>query len=130
MSDWAMLIARLFLGAPFVLWGYGKLRGGEAALAPGFRAMGLPDPIALAYLVGLCEFVGGVGVVLGYPARSFSVLLGLWCLITGYEGHRGDRNALFEHACMAGGFFALAAAGPGAYALFGGQPTGVFGWLR
>ena len=125
MHDIALLVARLFLGLPFVIWGIMKLRGGEAKLVPVLAGLGLPDAKALAYLVGFCELLGGLGVVLGYPVHSFSVLLGLWCLVTGYAGHRGDTNALLSHICMAGGFFALAVAGAGAIALFGGDPTGI-----
>ena len=125
MHDFGLLIARLLLGVPFVIWGFLKLRGGEAKLVPVLAGLGLPDATVLAYLVGLCELVGGIGVVLGYPVRTFGVLLGLWCLVTGYAAHRKDLNAMLSHIAMAGGFFALAAAGAGALALFGGDPTGV-----
>lgn len=54
-----------------------KLRGGEAKLVPVLTAMGLPDAKGLAYLVGFCELVGGIGVVIGWPLALVSVLLGL-----------------------------------------------------
>ena len=88
MQDTGLLITRLFLSGAFIIWGFMKLCGGEAKLVPVLISMGLPDATMLAYLVGLCEFVGGLGVVLGYPVRTFSVLLGLWCLVTGYSAHR------------------------------------------
>ena len=127
--DVAILLARLLLGVPFVIWGIMKLRGGEAKLVPVLAGMGLPDANVLAYLVGLCELVGGVAVVLGYPVRTVGVLLGIWCLITGYAAHRKDVNQLLTHVGMAGGFFLLAATGPGSMALFGGAPTGVIAVL-
>ena len=34
-------------------------------------------------------------------------------------------NGLLSHVAMAGGFFALDAAGPGTIALFGGEPAGI-----
>ena len=129
MSDEALLAARLFLGVPFVIWGTMKLRGGEARLVPVLSAMGLPDASALAWLVGVCELVGGVAVCLGYPVRTVGVLLGVWCLVTAYVAHRKEVNQLLAHVGMAGGFFALAAVGPGRLALFGGAPTGVFAHL-
>ncbi|MBP7003196.1 DoxX family protein [Amaricoccus sp.] len=129
MHDTGLLIARLFLGIPFIVWGTLKLRGGEAKLVPGLRALGLPDATFFAYLVGVCELFGGLAVVLGYPARTAGVLLGLWCLVTGYDAHRGNVTELLKNATMAGGFFALAAAGAGAIALFGGHPPGILGWL-
>ena len=129
MSDESLLLARLFLGVPFIVWGILKLRGGEARLVPVLRGMGLPDATALAYLVGFCELAGGVMVVLGYPARTSGVLLGLWCLVTAYIGHKGDTNQMLAHTCMAGGFFTLASIGAGTLALFGGHPEGVVALL-
>ncbi|TXG77947.1 MAG: DoxX family protein [Rhodocyclaceae bacterium] len=92
MTGIALIIARLMLGIPFIIWGVMKLRGGEAKLVPVLAGLGLPDATALAYLVGLCELVGGIGVVIGFPVVLFSVLLGIWCLVTGYVGHRKDVN--------------------------------------
>jgi putative oxidoreductase len=129
MHDEGLLIARLFLGIPFIVWGILKLRGGETKLVPGLRALGLPDAIFFAYLVGFCEFIGGVMVVLGYPVGTASVLLGLWCLITGYGAHRGNITEFLKNVTMAGGFFALATAGAGSISLFGGAPRGLFAYL-
>lgn len=130
MYDEGLFIARLFLGIPFIVWGAMKLNGGEAKLVPGLRALGLPDAVFFAYMVGLCEFVGGVAVVLGYPVRTVGILLGLWCLVTGYDAHRGNITELLKNVTMAGGFFALAAAGAGSISLFGGAPGGLFSYLR
>lgn len=129
MHDEALLVARLFLGVPFLIWGATKLRGGETKLVPVLAAMGLPDAKLLAYLVGFCELVGGVAVCLGYPVRTASALLGIWCLVTGYTAHRNDINQLLAHVGMAGGFFLLAIVGAGAMSLFGGAPTGPFAYL-
>ncbi len=127
MDNVAFFVAGLFLGVPFIIWGYLKLRGGEAKLVPFLVALGLPDATVLAYLVGLCEFVGGLAVVIGYPARLAAILLGLWCPVTGSQAHIGDTNALMSHVTMAGGFFLLAIAATGTLALFGGVPPGHFG---
>lgn len=130
MYDEGLFIARLFLGTPFIVWGVLKLRGGEAKLVPGLRALGLPDAVFFAYLIGLCEFVGGMAVVLGYPTRTASILLGFWCLVTGYDAHKGNITELLKNVTMAGGFFALATAGAGSISLFGGAPSGLFAYLR
>jgi len=119
MHNEGLLIARLFLGIPFVVWGVLKLRGGEAKLVPGLRALGLPDALFFAYLIGVCELTGGLPIVLGYPTSTASVLLGLWCLVTGYDAHRGNASELLKNVTMAGGFFALAVAGAGAISIFG-----------
>lgn len=96
---------------------------------PGLQALGLPDAVAFAYLIGLCELVGGVAVLLGYPLRTAGILLGIWCLLTGYDAHRGNITELLKNVTMAGGFFALAVAGPGSISLFGGAPSGMLGYL-
>lgn len=129
MHNEGLFIARLFLGIPFIVWGALKLRGGEAKLVPGLRALGLPDAIVFAYLIGVCELVGGAAVVVGYPLRTASVLLGLWCLVTGYDAHRGNITELLKNVTMAGGFFALAIAGAGAISIFGNTPPSLFAYL-
>lgn len=129
MTDEALLIVRLFLGVPFIVWGSMKLAGGEVKLVPGLTALGLPDAVFFAYLVGLCEFIGGVAVVMGYPIRTVGILLGLWCLVTGYQAHKGNLTELLKNVTMAGGFFCIAAAGAGSLALFGGSPEGFFAYF-
>jgi Predicted membrane protein len=130
MSDLALLLGRLCLGVPFIIWGVMKLRGGEARLVPVLTGLGLPDATFLAYMVGVCELVGGLAVVLGYPVRTVGVLLGLWCLMTGYSSRKDGANGVLMHVTMAGGFFVLAAAGAGVWSLFGGAPSGVFAHLH
>lgn len=130
MNDEALLIARLFLGIPFVVWGGMKLAGGEAKLVPGLKALGLPDATFFAYLIGLCELVGGIAVVIGYPIKTAGVLLGLWCLITGYQAHKGNLTEQLKNIAMAGGFFCIAAVGAGSLSLFHGFSSGIFAYLR
>lgn len=129
MHNEAVLIVRLLLGVPFIIWGIMKLRGGEVKLLPALKAIGLPDPMAFAVLIGICELAGGLMLVFGYPVRTASVLLGLWCLVTGYDAHRSNVNELLLHVTSAGGYFALALLGAGTIALFGGAPTGIFSLL-
>ncbi|MFD1796053.1 DoxX family protein [Paracoccus aurantiacus] len=111
MHETIILVSRLLLGVPFVIWGIMKLRGGEAKLVPVLKRLHLPDAKALAYLVGICELVGGLGVIVGWPLALFGTALGLWCLATAYIGHRDDVNALLSHVAMAGGFFLVASVG-------------------
>ena len=100
MFDIAILVARLLTGGAFIVWGTMKLRGGEAKLVPVLTAMGLPDAKGLAYLVGFCELVGGIGVVIGWPLALVSVLLGLWCVVTAVVAHKSDINQMLAHLCM------------------------------
>ena len=55
-------------------------------------------------MVGVCELVGGLAVVVGYLVSIASILLGLWCLVTGYSAHRGNASELLKNVTMAGGF--------------------------
>ncbi|WP_109366742.1 DoxX family protein [Ochrobactrum soli] len=75
MYDAGLLIARLFLGVPFIVWGVLKLRGDQAKLVPGLRALGLPDASFFAYLIAVCELVGGVAVVIGYPVKAIPCIM-------------------------------------------------------
>lgn len=130
MNDKGLLIARLFLGVPFVIWGALKLAGGAVGLAGGLTQMGLPAPLLLAYLIGLFELVGGIAVVIGFPIRLAGILLTLWCVATGLLIHGGDQTQLFKNLVMAGGFLLLAVSGAGTFALFKGAPPHSFGFLR
>lgn len=67
-----------------------KLWGGEAKLVPGLQVLGLPDAVFFAYLIGVCELIGGMAVVLGYLVGTASALLGIWRLLTGYDAHKGN----------------------------------------
>ena len=73
--DTSLLLARLLMGVPFVYWGFGKLRGGDRKIAPMLAQLGLPDTMALAFMVGLCEFAGGVMIVLGLLALLLLALV-------------------------------------------------------
>ena len=57
-----------------------------------------------------------VWVYFRYPAAAF--LLGLWCILTGIDAHRHQETELLKNLVMAGGYFMLAIAGPGGWALF------------
>ena len=129
MTDTGLLVARLFLGVPLIVWGILKLRGGDAKIAPLIAKLGLPDSMALAAMVGLCEALGGLMILLGWPVRTAALLLGLWCLLTGWLEHRGNVTEILKNVTMAGGYFALVAVGGGTLALFGGVGPGILGWL-
>ena len=81
--DTGLFIVRLFLGVPFIVWGIGKLRGGDAKIAP---------------------------------------------LIAGSE-HRGNATEVLKNIIVAGGYFALVAAGGGAVSLCGGAAPGILSRL-
>ena len=123
-SNVLLLIGRVLLSILFIVAGFGKLTGGAEGLSGMLGGMGLPQPLAMAYLVGLCELVGGVCVLVGFQVRIVGILLALFCLMTGYIAHIGDATALMKNIGLAGGFLVLAAHGAGAYAV-GPKPARV-----
>ena len=118
-SNVLILIGRVFLSILFIVAGYGKLTGGAEGLSGMLGGMGLPQPLALAYLTGICELVGGIAVLVGFQVRIVGILLALFCLLTGYVAHMGpdQATALMKNIGLAGGFLLLAANGAGAYAI-------------
>jgi putative oxidoreductase len=64
--DWALLVARVFVGVVFMAHGAQKLFGvfGGPGLSAFVQMMG-----PLAYLVAVGEFFGGLGVALGFLSR-------------------------------------------------------------
>lgn len=111
-----LLIARVLLSILFIVAGFGKLTA-AAGFAGMLGGMGFPSPLALAYLTGACELVGGLCVLLGFQVRIVGPLLAIFCLFTGYVAHLGDATSLMKNIALAGGYLALAATGAGAYSL-------------
>lgn len=117
MSDNLLkLAARILLAVLFIVSGFGKLAdpSGVAGMLGSFN---LPGATALTYLVGLGEVVGGVALVTGYRLRVIAPLLAVWCVATGLIVHLGMPIDLMKNLGLAGGFLALAATGPGSFAL-------------
>ena len=129
MQTAALLIARLLFAALFVPSGYSTLTN-IAGSASYFASLGFPLATAVAWLVGLFELGAGLLVLAGFQTRPVSILLGLFCISTAFIGHYGqggdDAMLAFLHQQMflkdlaiGGGFFALSAAGAGAWSVDG-----------
>lgn len=112
-----MLVLRLVLAAIFITAGWAKLQGIEG-VAEMFGGMGFPAPLFFAYLVGLVELVGGVGVLLGVYTRTWAALLAFIMLVALVLVHLGQGFQDSTYALsLFGGAVALLAAGPGAWKL-------------
>ncbi|PSJ61076.1 DoxX family protein [Kumtagia ephedrae] len=125
--DAAALIARFLLACVFLPNGIMKLTD-IPATAGYFAGLGLPAPLALAWAAGLFELIAGLCVVAGLQTRIAAVLLAAFCLIAGALGHAGQdgddpalafmhMQALLKDIGLAGGFLALALAGPGRFSI-------------
>ena len=124
----ALLVARILLGALFVMAGLGKLGGIEGFAA--YMASG-GVPAVLAWPVILFEILGGLALIAGIQTRAVALALGAFCLVSGVLYHfdpadQMQMTSFLKNVALAGGYLALAIAGPGRFALdarFGGRPV-------
>ncbi|MGE0211285.1 MAG: DoxX family protein [Parvibaculaceae bacterium] len=116
MNDTLILLGRILLSVLFLVAGVGKLMDANA-FAGALGGMGFPAPLAMAYLVGAFELLGGLAVLLGFQTRPAAILLALFCVATGLIAHLTEFSAFMKNLGLAGGFLALAASGAGAFSL-------------
>ncbi|MDQ3817833.1 MAG: DoxX family protein [Acidobacteriota bacterium] len=123
--DWALLLARLFVGIVFTAHGAQKLFGafGGPGLSAFVQAMG-----PLGYLVAIGEFFGGLGLVFGFLTRfsAASIILIMLGAIWTVHGHFGffmnwggkQAGEGFEYHLLAIGILLpIVIAGPGRFAM-------------
>lgn len=114
----SLLLARAMLVYIFIVEGYEKITNYQAV--SGYMTQhGVAS--ALLPLVILTEMGGGLLVLVGLKTRWAAIALGGFCLLTALMFHRGAQEAiqLQKNVAMAGGFLALATAGPGAWSIDG-----------
>ena len=120
-SKYLPLLGRLFLGAPFLMSGLGKL-GAYAATVGYISAVGLPAA-PLAYLAAVAvEVGGGLMLLLGFRVRLASLVMALFCVATGVFFHNNfsDQNQMIhflKNVMIAGGLLQIAHFGAGAWSL-------------
>ena len=116
LSGPLLLLARAMLAYIFVVEGYGKIMsyGGVA----GYMQQHGVAP-ALLPLVILTELGGGLLVFFGLMTRWAAIALFGFCLLTALFFHMGadQQVQLLKNIAMAGGFLALATAGPGPWSI-------------
>ena len=123
----ARLAARLLLAFLFLASGFSAL-GDMAGTARYFSSLGFPAPLLVAWATCLFEIVAGVLVVIGLQTRAAALLLAAFCVAAAFIGHYGQggedlaltfmhTQALMKDLAIAGGFLALAIAGPGAWSV-------------
>lgn len=120
------LIGRVLLALMFVLSGFGKLTGIEGT-AGYIASAGLPMATALAVIVGLLEFFGGLALMVGFHARWTALALGLFTLLASLLFHNfwampADQAFMqqlmfMKNLSIAGGMFLVAALGAGSLSL-------------
>jgi putative oxidoreductase len=77
VAPYSYAIVRFIAGAILVYHGYGKLfvTGVQPVADHVVSVLGLPMPIAWAYLLGILEFFGGIGLAIGFLTRPIALLL-------------------------------------------------------
>ena len=117
-----VVVGRVLLALMFVLSGFGKLTGIEGS-AGYIASAGLPMATALAVIVGLLEFFGGLALMVGFHARWAALALGLFTLLASLLFHNfwampADKAFMqqlifMKNLSVAGGMFIVAALGAG-----------------
>lgn len=113
------LLARIFLGALFLLSGIGKLQGYEGFQSY-MEAGGVPG--ALAPLVIAVEIIAGAAVMIGFQARLAALLLAGFSALAAilYHADLGNQMQMtmfLKNFAIAGGMLMVFIHGPGAYAI-------------
>ncbi|MBO6639191.1 MAG: DoxX family protein [Roseitalea sp.] len=116
-----LLVARLLLAIIFIMAGLQKF-GAIAGTAGYIGSVGLPAATALAWAAAIFETVAGLAILAGFRTRETAWLLAGFCLFTGFVFHFQPSDQiqmimLMKNLAMAGGFIALAAAGPGRFSV-------------
>jgi putative oxidoreductase len=116
LGDAASLLARLLVAYLFVFEGWGKISG--YADTQSYMAQFGVEPRLLPLVIAL-EFGGGLALALGAATRPLALALGTFSLLAALCFHRGaDYSEVLEFRkdfAIAGGLFALAALGAGAW---------------
>lgn len=117
-----VVVGRVLLALMFVLSGFGKLTGIEGT-AGYIASAGLPMATALAVIVGLLEFFGGLALMVGFHARWAALALGVFTLLASLLFHNfwampADKAFMqqlifMKNLAVAGGMFVVAALGAG-----------------
>ncbi|MFL9965576.1 DoxX family protein [Paraburkholderia sediminicola] len=115
------LLSRILIGAPFVMSGLGKIAAYGATVGY-IAAMGLPVP-PLAFVVAvLTELGGGLLLLSGYRARTVSLAMAVFCVVTAIFFHHNfaDQNQMIhflKNVMMAGGLLQITWFGAGAFSM-------------
>ena len=112
-----LLMARVLLSVMFIMAGLQKFTAIDGT-AGYIGSVGLPAPVALAWLSAIFETLAGIAILIGFQTRIAAILLALFCLFTALMFHfdfADQVQMLFfmKNVTIAGGFLALFASGPG-----------------
>lgn len=119
-ADTITAIARIIMGACFIIFGLTKLLGIAGTI--GMISTKLPFP-AFVFWLSVCIETGlGLALVVGYKARYAAAFLAFYVTFIAFVFHgmpldRAQRDQALKNFVIAGGFLYVAAMGPGALSL-------------
>ncbi|MFF4837536.1 DoxX family protein [Streptomyces sp. NPDC001315] len=137
-ADWGLLLIRLTFGLLMAAHGAQKLFGlfggtGLTATGKGFAALGYRPGKLFALIGGLSEFLGGLGLALGLltplaAAAIVGVMINAMATVTGAHGLWESDGGIEYSVCIAVVALAVAAIGPGRFAVDRFFRWGSGGW--
>jgi putative oxidoreductase len=87
IARWAAVPLRLIVGYGFMEHGFAKLSKGPEAFAAILQAMGVPDPLLMAWFTIVIEVLGGLAVILGAFVAIASVPMTAVLLVALFKVH-------------------------------------------
>lgn len=120
-SNLQLLLARILLSIMFILSGFDKL--GAVEDTTGYiSSLGLPFPGLTVWLTIALEILGGLAILTGFFTRYAAWALAAFCVATAFVAHFQPADQMqmiifMKNITIAGGFLALAVAGPGAWSV-------------
>lgn len=114
-----LALGRLLLASIFILEGWSKLRGYDAAVTY-MNRFGVPG--ALLPAVVALELGGGLMLAVGWQTRMAAAALAVFCVLAAalFHANLSDRNQLLyfeKDFALAGGLIVLAIAGAGRWSV-------------
>ncbi|MET0569568.1 MAG: DoxX family protein [Hyphomicrobiaceae bacterium] len=124
LTSAGLALGRLLLASIFILEGWSKLRGYEAATAYMTR-FGVPGALLPAVIA--LELGCGLMIAVGWRTRLAAAALAVFCVLAAFLFHTNvaDRNQLLhfeKDLALAGGLLVLAIAGAGSWSIERGSP--------
>lgn len=118
LSAYAPLVGRIFIGALFLIAGFGKL-GDVAGFAGYMASAGVPA--FLAWPAVIFELALGASMILGFQTRIMALLGAGFCIVAAVLYHNpsdpAQMNTFLKNFAIAGGFLMIFAHGAGAVAV-------------
>jgi putative oxidoreductase len=125
-ADLLMLVGRVLLGWLFLASGWGKFANVAGATAY-FTNLGVPAADMMPYLVGACELVIGITLILGLATRYGAILCFVFVLVSTIIAHRyweypaaqqgAQYNNMLKNLAIMGGALYVLAFGAGRYSV-------------